>query len=417
MVFSLPICYYQLMEISMGASIKYCREIKGLTQRQLADISGVKYSTITKIETGQIKDPSFKKVSDISKALGIGIDQLSLGFGTVEKTFRLNNRRYLGNKYKLLEFIKKIVDENVGSFNSFFDVFAGTGVVGEYFNRETNQIISNDILSSNYVPLKAFLGLTSINFSKLREKIKYLNFLSSDKDNYFSSNFGGTYFTFSNAKKIGRMREEIEIISDDDDEKCLLLTSLIYAVDKVANTVGHYDAYRRSLDSVSPIKMLMPDVYPQINYNNLVFKEDANQIIRKIECDILYLDPPYNSRQYSDSYHLLENLVDWKKPELFGIARKMDRSHIKSKYCLKNARETFEDLIINARAKHILLSYNNTKNSKHSRSNARIHDNEILEILEKKGKVKVFEKDFKAFTTGKTKDLSNKERIFYCKVI
>lgn len=410
-------CYYQFMANNIGTSIKYYRELKDLTQRQLADISGINYSTITKIETGLIEDPSFLKISQLSKALGIGTDQLSLGFDTLGKTFSLNNRRFLGNKYKLLSFIKKIVDENIGTFHSFCDAFAGTGVVGEFFNQPTNQIISNDILTSNYVALKTFLGTTNFDWLLLKEKIKYLNLLPSDKENYFSINFGGTYFSADNARKIGRIRDEIEVVSNNDEEKNLLLTSLVYAMDKVANTVGHYDAYRRVLDSLKPISMLIPNIQTQSNSRNLIFKEDANQLVREIDCDILYLDPPYNSRQYSDAYHLLENVVEWKKPDVFGVAKKMDRSHIKSKYCLKNATEAFGDLVSNTKAKHILLSYNSTGDTKHGRSNARITDKDIIAILHNKGEVKVFETDFKAFTTGKNKDLNNKERIFYCKVI
>jgi adenine-specific DNA-methyltransferase len=405
------------MAILIGANIKYYRQLRNITQRELADLSGVKYTTITKIETGLIEDPSFLKVSQISKALDITTDQLTLGLNTLGKTFQLKNRRFLGNKYKLLNFIKQIIDENIGDFNSFCDPFAGTGVVGEYFNTEANQIISNDLLTSNYVALKSFLSTTNIQWSNLIEKIKYLNLFTPSEDNYASQNFGGTYFSMENARKIGWIREEIEQISENEEEKYLLLTSLIYAMDKVANTVGHYDAYRKVLDTTTPLKMLIPDVKTRMNNKNLVFKEDANNLVKKIDCDILYLDPPYNSRQYSDAYHLLENIVEWKKPEVFGVAKKMDRSHIKSKYCLKSATEAFEDLILNTKAKHILLSYNSTGDTKHGRSNAKINDTEILGILNKKGEVKVFETDFKAFTTGKNKDLSNKERIFYCKAI
>lgn len=405
------------MAISIGTNIKYYRQLRDLTQRELADLSGVKYTTITKIETGLIEDPSFSKVSQISKALEITTDQLTLGFNTLGKTFQLKNRRFLGNKYKLLGFIKSIIDEHIGAFNSFCDPFAGTGVVGEYFNTNTNQIISNDLLTSNFVALKAFLGTTNVQWNNLIEKIKYLNLFTPSEDNYVSLNFGGTYFSIENARKIGWIREEIEKISENEEEKCLLLTSLIYAMDKVANTVGHYDAYRKVLDTTTPLKMLIPNIKTQRNNKNLVFKEDANRLVEKIECDILYLDPPYNSRQYSDAYHLLENIVEWKKPEVFGVAKKMERSHIKSKYCLKNAAKAFEDLILNTKAKHILLSYNSTGDTKHGRSNAKMSDTEILEILNKKGKVKVFETDFKAFTTGKSKDLNNKERIFYCKAI
>ena len=64
---------------------------------------------------------------------------------------------------------------------------------------------------------------------------------------------------------------------------------------------------------------------------------DSNILANEIKGDVVYIDPPYNSRQYSDAYHLLENLALWNKPEVFGKAKKMDRSHIKSKYCSKDA--------------------------------------------------------------------------------
>lgn len=405
------------MERKLGQTIKQYREFQSLTQKELSDNSGVNYSTLIKLENGLIDDPSFTKIANISRSLKVSLDQLALGFLPNEKRFSLKSRRFLGNKYKLLEFIDEIIKNNIGDFNSFADVFAGTGVVGEFFNNGQRKIISNDLLKSNYVPLLSFLVPTSIDWKVLNQKINYLNQLVVHEKNYFSNNFGDSYFTNQNAMKIGKVREEIDNISEDKQEKSLLLTSLIYAVDKVANTVGHYDAYRKNLDTVKVLSLAIPDVKTQNNENNQVFNMDANKLISKIECDILYLDPPYNSRQYSDTYHLLENLVEWEKPEVFGIAKKMDRRALKSQYCLKTASEAFKDLIANARAKHILLSYNNTGNTKHGRSNARISDKEILEILKEKGKVLIFEKDFKGFTTGKSTNIGNIERIFYCNVI
>ena len=195
-----------------------------------------------------------------------------------------------------------------------------------------------------------------------------------------------------------------------------MICSLLYATDKVANTVGHYDAFRKKLDTIHPIKLLIPDIDYLHNADNEIYNEDANILIRKISCDVLYIDPPYNSRQYSDTYHLLENLAEWRKPDVVGVGKKMDRSHIKSDYCLKNARSAFEDLIKNADCKHILLSYNSTGSSKDERSNARISDSEILRILRDKGEVDIFEQDYKMFTTGRSNDKDNVERIFYCKV-
>ena len=327
--------------------------------------------------------------------------------------FQLQNRRYLGNKHKLLGFIEDIVSQKCGNIKSFCDIFAGTGVVGEKFNNQDITIISNDFLSANYVCLQAFLN-TSSNL-RLENKIKHLNAITAN-DNYFSEHFGNRYFVMENAKKIGAIREEISNIADNEQEKNNLICSLLYAADKVANTVGHYDAFRKKIDSIKAVNLLMPNIDYSHNTNNKVYKEDANQLIKKISCDVLYIDPPYNSRQYSDAYHLLENLTEWKKPEVVGIGKKMDRTHIKSDYCLKDATKAFADLINNANCKHILFSYNNTKDSKDGRSNARINDDDILYILSNKGSVDIFERDYKAFTTGKNNSDDNTERVFYCEV-
>ena len=329
--------------------------------------------------------------------------------------FQMQNRRFLGNKYKLLGFIEDIVNEKCNGFESFCDIFSGTGVVGERFNEKDIKIISNDILFSNYYPLKTFLGTTQLDINALKNKIDLLNNLTPNQDNYFSENYGNTFFSLENARKIGVIRNIIDNIADNECEKAALITSLIYATDKVANTVGHYDAYRKKLDSVQPIKLLIPKIDLENNHNNQIYQKDANLLIREIYCDVLYVDPPYNSRQYCDAYHLLENLATWKKPEVFGKAKKMDRTSLKSEYCLKTATKAFRDLITNANCKHILISYNNTGESKHGRSNARIKDKEIIEILKSKGKVEIFERDYKAFTTGKSNTTGHTERVFYCK--
>ena len=185
----------------------------------------------------------------------------------------------------------------------------------------------------------------------------------------------------------------------------------------MANTVGHYEAYRKKLDTTRDIKVLLPDINTSNNINNEVYQKDSNQLIREIRSDVLYIDPPYNSRQYGDSYHLLENITTWEKPEVEGVAKKMkDRQHLKSKYCLRSAAAAFTDLIKNARTKHILLSYNNTGEKKNERSNARISDKEIIDILKERGPVETFEREYKGFTAGKSDTNGHTERVFYCKV-
>lgn len=325
----------------------------------------------------------------------------------------IQSRRYLGNKFKILKFISSVLQSSYGQFHSFCDIFAGTGVVGSHFNTADNEIISNDILYSNYVCLRTFLTWNK-PLDQVREKILFLNSISDVKENYFSESFGGYYFSKENAEKIGTIREKIEEIAENEAEKEVLICSLLYATDRVANTVGHYDSYRKRMDSFQNLLLLTPKVNYQFNANNSVFNEDSNCLVQKISPDVLYLDPPYNSRQYSDTYHVLENLALWHKPDVFGVARKMDRSEIKSLYCTKNAPIAFGRLIEEAAVKCIILSYNNTGIKKNQRSNATISDEEILQILEKKGTVKVFERDFRAFTTGKSDSDGNVERIFLC---
>lgn len=96
--------------------------------------------------------------------------------------------------------------------------------------------------------------------------------------------------------------------------------------------------------------------------------------MKDISADLVYIDPPYNSRQYCDAYHLLENVAKWNKPKVFGVARKMNRDNLKSNYCTSQATESFRNLVNNIHAKYILLSYNNMEMKGNSRSNAKISD-------------------------------------------
>ncbi len=356
------------------------------------------------------------KLANFPLELNTNRTEVSPGIAPFGKYFQIQNRRFLGNKYRLLDFIADVVQAKCGNYESFCDIFAGTGVVGHYFNNGRVKIISNDILYSSYRALRTFLGIINIDLNELERKIDCLNHLTLMQENYFSINYGNTFFTAENARRIGLIRENIDHISDSEDERHALVTSLIYAADRVANTVGHYDAYRSKLDMTKPLRLLIPEIHPERNRLNEVYREDANNLIRKISSDVLYIDPPYNSRQYSDTYHLLENLATWGKPLLYGKAKKMDRQQLKSQYCTKTAEEAFADLIENAKCNHILVSYNNTGRSKDSRSNARITDEGIYEILKSKGIVEVFEKTEKPFTAGKSDTKGYTERVFYCKV-
>ena len=333
------------------------------------------------------------------------------------KTSLINNRRYLGNKYKLLPFITGVVSDECPDITSIADIFAGTGAVSSAFTDKV--IITNDLMYSNYICNYAWFGAEEYDPQIIIDCVVRYNALTDLEDNYMTDNFADTYFSRDDCAKIGYIREDIEVLYKKGDintrERAILITSLLYAMDKIANTCGHYDAYRKGVEFDKSLELYVPMANRQNNPNNQCFNMDSNELVKNIEADLVYIDPPYNSRQYCDAYHLLENVARWEKPEVFGVARKMDRSTMKSKYCTQSATEAFEQLIGDIKAKYILLSYNNMAEKGNDRSNAKISDQDIMRILEKKGEVKVFSESYKAFTTGKSDIDDNQERLFLCR--
>lgn len=333
--------------------------------------------------------------------------------GTV---IRINNRRYLGNKYKLLPFIKGVVERECQNVHTVADIFAGTGAVASAFT--DRKLITNDNMYSNYICHVAWFNSEPYSKEKIIRIIREYNEKQVAEDNYMSQNFANTYFDLEDCRKIGFIREDIEkkyrFGEINKRERALLITSLLYGIDKIANTCGHYDAYRKGVTYEKHLELGVPEPEENLNENNVCFHMDANEIAGRLDVDLVYIDPPYNSRQYCDAYHLLENVACWEKPQVFGVARKMDRSGLKSDYCTKRATRAFEELIRSVHARYILLSYNNMAEKGNDRSNAKISDEDILRILGKKGKVKVFSEDYKAFSTGKSDIQENRERLFLC---
>ncbi len=331
------------------------------------------------------------------------------------KTSLINNRRYLGNKYKLLPFITDVVKKECKDVKSIADIFAGTGAVSSAFT--DRDIVTNDLMYSNYICNYAWFGNEAYNPQTIIDYVIYYNSLSDLDDNYMTENFADTYFSRDDCAKIGFIREDIENNYKNkkinDRERALLITSLLYAMDKIAQTCGHYDAYRKGAEFDKALELLVPTA--KISHkNNCCYNCDANELVKNIKVDLVYIDPPYNSRQYCDAYHLLENVAKWEKPKVYGIAKKMDRTDLKSQYCTINATKAFEDLINNITAKYILFSYNNMAEKGNDRSNAKIADDDIMRIMKTKGTVKVFSESYKPFTAGKSDISQNEERLFLC---
>lgn len=285
--------------------------------------------------------------------------------------------RYIGSKINLLSSIQNVINENVtDQADTFMDLFSGTGVVGEYFKRDY-RVFSNDMLYFSYVLQKARIESNTVpRFQKLK-KIGIedpLHYLETERyeilDNFFItrnySPFGDCkrmYFTIENASRIDFIRIKLDewmqhkLISDK--EFIYLLATLIEAVPYISNISGTYGAYLKHWDNraLGELRLRRIDVMNN-QRKNKCYNYDSNNLINKVKGDILYIDPPYNGRQYISNYHLLETIARYDKPQIYGVTGLRTYEKEKSQYCLKKeVLHAFEELLNKADFRHIIISY------------------------------------------------------------
>lgn len=329
--------------------------------------------------------------------------------------FGLGNRRYLGSKTKLLASVEGEILKRLGRVpESLFDAFAGSGVVGARFAELGSKVIMNDLLRHNSLAHETFLLHSHYSRDKIMDNLRTMSNLPL-VSGYIAENFGGNYFSEENAMRLDAWREYIDESDLDRATSAALVTCILYAADKVAQTVGHYDAFFTSNQIARFAELRFPNPVGS-GEGHIILNSDANRVVAEHEVEVLYLDPPYNSRQYSDNYHVLENIATWGKPEVHGISKKMDRSALKSRFSGRHAEEAFAELITAAKAEMIVLSYSNTGTSRVSRSNNILSDKRICEVLESRGRLIIEEIDYKEFSVGRTSDRKHRERLFILEV-
>ncbi len=335
---------------------------------------------------------------------------------------------YIGSKYSILDYIDYVVEDfcKLKKKNIIFcDIFSGTNIVGKYFKRKGYNIISNDILYFSYIIAKAVIeNNEELTFNELKEEgiepFSYLNNLNGFKG-FIYNNYanGGTkdkeivrqFFSDENALKIDAIRLKIEewkkLNKINSKEYDYLIASLVEASDKVANTASVYEAFLKKLKGSASKKMELKPL-DIIIYPNKTFKaynKDANVLIKEIKGDILYLDPPYNTRKYDTNYHMLETIALYDNPIIKGKAGIRVDTSKKSKYCIKKeALNALEDLIKNANFKYILLSYNDE---------GIISIEDIKKVMSKYGRYKRYEKRHKRYKSDKKRDYAKEYTIEY----
>ncbi len=325
---------------------------------------------------------------------------------------------YIGSKLTLLPFLEQVFRQVTdGSEKVFCDLFAGTGAVGRHFKSLGLQVIANDLQYYAYALNKAYLEInktpafTGLRALSPQEPLAFINALPGSAGfitNHYSPAGGRMYYTEANAQKADAIRQAIEqwraakIITEQ--EYFYVLCALLEAIDQVANTTSVYGAYLKKFKATA----LRPLQLKPLQLTNhvtgcRVWQQDANQLITQIECDVLYLDPPYNHRQYGANYHVLETIAAYDNPSLKGVTGMRD--YPKSDYCRSlSAPQVMEQLIRSARTKHILVSYNDE---------GVMNLSEIQKLLSLRGNPQLFQTNYNRFKADNGREYKRDATVEY----
>jgi len=356
--------------------------------------------------------------------------------------------RFIGCKENLLDFIETFVKQKDIRGNIFCDLFSGTGSVAKHFKKLGYKIISSDLLFFSYVLQKVYIEQNQYpKFAKLlkhlkidpveetlftsdsqsaKEIIKYLNNLEGVEGfiykNYSPEGTQGQthsrkYFTGDNSKRIDAIREKIEEWKKsnliNEQEYYFLLASLIEAVPFVANISGTYSAFLKEWDkrAFKKLTLEVPEIIKSDEIHK-VYHEDGLKVLDQVKgVDILYLDPPYNERQYAPNYHILETIAKWDKPEIKGITGMRSYENQKSEFCNpKTGINALGEIINKGNFKHLLLSYND---------DGIMPESEILKLFNKVGKSEITEQNYQRYKSNSNGEQKNgvKEKIYYLKSV
>ncbi|WP_394906540.1 DNA adenine methylase [uncultured Mesonia sp.] len=315
---------------------------------------------------------------------------------------------YIGSKNRLSAWIVEQVKNTVeGPIDDMIlcDLFAGTGRVGRSFKPLVKQIIANDVEYYSYVLLQNYIG-NHQEIPRKRELIESLQ-QATPVNGFIAEEYGESgsgnrlFFTQSNAQKIDGMRLQLQQLESQLDASTyfFLLASLLESADKVANTASVYGAFLKKIKkSAAKPLVLEPADFDKTTWQHQVFQEDANVLIKRISGDILYLDPPYNARQYGANYHLLNTIARYDRFEPKGKTGL--REYYKSNYCKKSkVAEEFEALIAQANFNYIFLSYNNE---------GLMPSDQVKEIMQKYGTYRLVAKQYQRFKADKTQNRNHK---------
>lgn len=281
--------------------------------------------------------------------------------------------RFIGNKESIVEEIESFIDSKIAPDDRLvlFDAFCGTGSVSDRLKNRFNVVINDNLKWATvytagrlYAPVCRFEGLGFDPFDFLNQSCNethgfiYKTYAPTESDRM--------YFTPENAARIDYFRNQIEewYISKllTESEYMFLLACLIESVSKVSNTAGVYGAFLKKWDgrALKPIEFIKPSYNKRTPEDIAIYNDKIENIISGVECDILYLDPPYTQNQYGTQYHLLETLILNDCPSVSKVTGSRPVMPMRSDWSKEyKVNILFDKIIAKTKARYIVLSYNN----------------------------------------------------------
>ncbi len=304
--------------------------------------------------------------------------------------------RYIGNKTRLIPFILETVRRLQPSGGIACDPFAGTASVSRALKSDGWTVHAGDLMAFSYALQVARVELdrtprfparlldgsegagpkATITYARIRAHLSDLPGARGFISEHYSPagragrRHGRMYFTPENAGSIDAIRHRIADWAADrrlgDAESQFLIATLVEAADRVANTTGVYASFVKSWqpNALRPLDLrpLRPAPRRDGTPASTAFLGDAVRRVASVgTVDLLYLDPPYNARQYPAYYHIPELIASgWSHaPQLRGKTGLIPDDALRSDWCRRDRCEAaLRELLDRADARHVLLSYN-----------------------------------------------------------
>lgn len=254
---------------------------------------------------------------------------------------------------------------------TFLDGCAGSGSTSIHASDLGFNVVSNDLMQFSKCVVEGSVNLPRDKFRECLNHVNMMNNLTGIEGFFFknfSENAGRLFFTNHNAKKIDACLSYVETI-DAETSKNYLLYCLLEGISRVSNTMGVYAAFKKEFKKSALNELLLNREKTSGKCNAKTFNMDIIELLRAniVNEDILYIDPPYNNRQYGPNYHIYETLVKNDNPKIKIVKNEESKAGLRddwieecsSDFCNKiKAKELLKDIIKETSAKYIYISYN-----------------------------------------------------------